>query len=324
VTLASAIDAFLRERRRLSASRRRQDRQALGLLLALAVSRRAAPGGAPAPGEVLEPLSSQLVAEDVDAVLDHERTRLTPPSFSNLASTLRLFCRFLVRKGLVLIDPARHVAVPWRRSPIGYVPSRHDVEKLLAKARERLGVDGPRDGGLEAALAQRDLSILELLYGSGLRLGEVRRLDVKDLDLRERTAFIRRGKGEKDRVVPLTKPSALELARYLETARSQLAQKGAQALFLTEKGHRLHTSAFGPALASLVLAAGLPRALTAHRLRHACAVHLLEGGADIVFISRLLGHASLRVTERYLALGTAEVRRTLMAYHPRERGSRGR
>jgi site-specific recombinase XerD len=257
-----------------------------------------------------------------------------------------LFCRHLVKKGLLLVDPSRDLKVRRPDSSVGFVPGPEAVKRLLhlarpesALARERL-IEPPR-GRKERELferrrlrvvaeALRERAILEVLYGSGLRFAELRALDVSDLHLAERTLFIRSGKGRKDRVVPLTRSSVKALVTYLSEGRPVLLSKKTakapwrgraepRALFLTVAATRLYDAWRPLYLAPLARAAGLPKGFGPHRLRHACAVHLLEDGADVVAISRLLGHASLAATAIYLRLTEAALHKAILAAHPRER-----
>lgn len=162
----------------------------------------------------------------------------------------------------------------------------------------------------------RDRAILELLYGSGLRRGELVHLDVGDVDLAGGTAFIRDGKGKKDRVVPLTAQAVTWIRNYLAHRPPHPSRR----LFLDAKGQRpLSPDIFGYEMRKLFACAGVDERLTLHSIRHACALHLLEGGADLISIKQLLGHASVQTTAVYLKLTTAHLRRELERAHPRER-----
>ena len=150
---------------------------------------------------------------------------------------------------------------------------------------------------------------MELVYSAGLRSAEAIGLDLGDVDFEQELVHVRRGKGAKDRVVPLGEEAGALVARYLREARPQLARGAENALFLSVRGRRLDTS-------TLRRLAPHP-----HRLRHAYATHLLEGGADLRTIQELLGHSSLSTTQKYTHL---EVERLLSVYrdaHPRARRS---
>jgi integrase/recombinase XerC len=174
------------------------------------------------------------------------------------------------------------------------VPKRKEVEALIAAA----GADG-------GPLALRNRALLELIYSAGLRSAEVVGLDVGDVDFEQELVRVRRGKGGKERVVPLGEEAAHQLARYLREARPQLARGAESALFVSAFGRRLDTS-------TLRRLFGNP-----HRLRHAFATHLLEGGADLRTIQELLGHASLSTTQVYSHVDGRRLRRVYDRAHPR-------
>jgi site-specific recombinase XerD len=337
VTLASAIAAFVDEKRRLGYAKPGDLLRPLRLLHRLVTSRL-----------TRDPDVIDLRLEDLFAVLDdHMHRGLSESTRAGASAALRGFTRFLLRRGYVLLDPGQNLVVSRPRWRAGYIPTQKEVSRLLlvaepedalsragwkplprsARRFARAAHDRKRDRIVAEAL--RDHAILELLYGSGLRSSEVFRLDVKDVDLRDRTAFIRRAKGQKDRVVPITKAAASSLSRYLGEGREVFSKgkgkgkdtRATRALFLLTSGARLSRDFSSRGFRRLVVAASLPKALTPHRLRHACAVHLLTRGADIVAISRLLGHTRLDVTAQYLALDVSEIDRALLLSHPRERRS---
>jgi site-specific recombinase XerD len=146
--------------------------------------------------------------------------------------------------------------------------------------------------------------LLELLYSGGLRSAEAVGLDLADVDFERETVHVR-GKGGKDRVVPLGEEAAHHLARYLRDARPALARAAEDALFLSARGRRLDTSTVRRLLRH------------PHRLRHAFATHLLEGGADLRTIQELLGHSSLSTTQVYSHVDARRLRRIYDRSHPR-------
>jgi site-specific recombinase XerD len=154
-------------------------------------------------------------------------------------------------------------------------------------------------------LAVRNRAIFELVYSAGLRAAEACALDLGDVDFEQETVHVRLGKGAKDRVVPLGGQAAQLVARYLHDARPQLARGAENALFLSVRGRRLDTSALRKLVAH------------PHRLRHAFATHLLEGGADLRTIQELLGHASLSTTQMYSHVDAKRLRRVYDRAHPR-------
>jgi integrase/recombinase XerD len=237
--------------------------------------------------------------------------RLSLWSRSSSLSTLRRFFAFLARAGLILRNPAQALPLPKaRRLPRG----------VLTEAQARRLVAAPFPG---SAIGKRDRAILETLYGTGLRLGEAVRADVLDLDLHQGVLLVRNGKGRKDRMVPVPGRAAFALDTYLTDARLQLVRGVPDpALFLSRYGRRL--SAIG--LRALVVRHGraVGLALTPHVLRHACATHLLHGGADIRHVQELLGHRSLTTTALYTRVDLSDLRDVLLRAHPRERAGASR
>jgi integrase/recombinase XerD len=165
----------------------------------------------------------------------------------------------------------------------------------------------------------RDRAVLETLYSSGLRVGELARLDLTDVDLSRGLVLVRQGKGRKDRVVPLGRIAATLIARYIGTARVP-APSQARALFLNDFGQRLTQDAIRKGiLAPTLRRAAIAKHVTPHVLRHSCAVHLLENGASVRYVQALLGHAKLSTTQRYLVVIPTELKRVHRASHPTER-----
>jgi site-specific recombinase XerD len=154
-------------------------------------------------------------------------------------------------------------------------------------------------------LAVRNRAIFELVYSTGLRAAEAVALDLGDVNFEQETVHVRLGKGAKDRVVPLGERAAQLVARYLHEARPQLARGAENALFLSARGRRLDTS---------FLRRLVPHP---HRLRHAFATHLLEGGADLRTIQELLGHSSLSTTQMYSHVDAKRLRKVYDRAHPR-------
>jgi site-specific recombinase XerD len=157
----------------------------------------------------------------------------------------------------------------------------------------------------DGPLALRNRALVELVYSAGLRSAEAIGLDLGDIDFEQELVHVRRGKGAKDRFVPLGEEAASWVARYLRDARPELARGANDALFLSATGRRLDTST----LRRLV-----PHP---HRLRHAFATHLLEGGADLRTIQELLGHSSLSTTQIYSHVDARRLRKVYDSAHPR-------
>ena len=217
------------------------------------------------------------------------RGRLAPSTISRKLVAVRSLLRYT-------LGPERApdaAPAPKRPRRLPDAPKLAEVEKIL----------GSFDG--DDALAIRNRALVELVYSAGLRSAEAVGLDLGDVDFEQELVHVREGKGAKDRVVPLGEEAAALLAQYLHTARPQLVRGAEDAFFVSVRGRRLDTST----LRRLV-----PHP---HRLRHAFATHLLEGGADLRTIQELLGHSSLSTTQMYSHVDAKRLRRVYDHAHPR-------
>ena len=247
------------------------------------------------------------------------RAPFTLASLRSYLPAVRGFFAFLARKRWILDDPAANVPLPKSDALPRSILSEAQARRLMSAP----SYENPR--WWAAALELRDRAILELLYGTGIRLSECAQLDVHDLDLLHGSLWVRNGKGRKDRVVPVAGAAAAALDEYLREARPRLLRdprKGG--LFLTSLGRRLSPVAIDQLIRRHVQAAKLPHVVSAHTLRHACATHLLQGGADIRHVQELLGHRSLTTTARYTRVAIQDLRRVIEKAHPRERQWRRR
>ena len=216
--------------------------------------------------------------------------KLAPTTAARRLSAVRALLRATLGRAHVPDIPL--AARRGRRLP--EAPKQPEVESLIAGA----SVDS-------TPLALRNHALLELVYSAGLRSAEAVGLDLGDVDFEQELVHVRNGKGAKDRIVPLGEQAAYLVGRYLREARPQLARGAVDALFLSARGRRLDTST----LRRLV-----PHP---HRLRHAFATHLLEGGADLRTIQELLGHSSLSTTQVYSHVSAKRLRRVYDRAHPR-------
>jgi site-specific recombinase XerD len=214
--------------------------------------------------------------------------RLAPATIGRKLAAVRAFLRCAL--GASRVPDASFAPRRPRRLPDA--PKAAEVDELLA------ALDG------DDALALRNRALAELVYSAGLRSAEAVGLDLGDVDFEQELVRVR-GKGDKERVVPLGEEAAHRLARYLRDARPALARGAENALFLSTRGRRLDTS---------TLRRLLPHP---HRLRHAFATHLLEGGADLRTIQELLGHSSLSTTQVYSHVDATRLRRVYDRAHPR-------
>ena len=216
--------------------------------------------------------------------------RLAPSSVARRLSAVRSLIRFALGPGHVPEAPL----APRRGRQLPDVPRLDEVERLL-------GTFNPLDG----PLALRNRALLELVYSAGLRSAEAVGLELGDVDFEQEQVHVREGKGAKDRIVPLGEHAAYWVGRYLREGRPAHARGAENALFLSTRGRRLDTS---------TLRRLMPHP---HRLRHAFATHLLDGGADLRVIQELLGHASLSTTQLYSQVSAKRLRAVYDRAHPR-------
>lgn len=236
--------------------------------------------------------------------------RLGPRSRARLVSTLRSFHRFLAAEGHASGDPTLLILAPKIGRKLPVVLSGPQVLALLEAppANEPAGL--------------RDRAVLEVLYGCGLRASELCGLDVTDLDRRDASLRVR-GKGSKERLVPVGRPALAAVAAWLARGRPELpGRKPTAALFVNARGGRLSRVAVWGLVKKWGAASGAPESLTPHVLRHTYATHLLEGGADLRVVQELLGHAAITTTEIYTHVDRAFVAEAYRSAHPRARRRR--
>jgi integrase/recombinase XerD len=226
---------------------------------------------------------------------------------SYLMAVQRLF-RFLERQGVILQDPTLNLVLPsWKRLPRAVLNQAH--------ARRLVASPDPL-----TARGKRDRALLELLYGTAIRVGECDRLELRDLDLARGLLMIRTGKGRKDRMVPVVGRAAAALDVYLRHARPELVKDPREAaLFITTWGARLNVKRVQDLVRSHARAAGIELRVTPHTLRHGCATHLLQGGADVRHVQTLLGHSTVQTTALYTHVTPTDLARVVEKAHPRER-----
>jgi integrase/recombinase XerD len=232
---------------------------------------------------------------------------LAPASRARLLSTLRSFFRFLVAEDLATVDPSSTLIAPRKGKKLPAVLTVKQVERLLG------AVVGAQPADL------RDRAILEVLYGCGCRVSELCGLDVTDLDHSEATLLLR-GKGRKQRLVPVGEPALEAMGLYLRAGRPELVgQVPTAALILNQRGGRLSRISVWNLIKRAGAAAGLPERMSPHTLRHTYATHLLEGGADLRVVQELLGHADIGTTEIYTHIDRAWLTEAWLGAHPRAR-----
>lgn len=225
------------------------------------------------------------------------------------------FLKFLVREGVLLLNPADRLEMPRtgpRHAPRN-VPSEDEVERLLEAC----------DPGTPRGL--RDRAILEVLYATGVRVGELVALKLYDVDVAAGLVRVIAGKGGKDRVVPLGRLAARAVRAYLETSRPHYVRgRSVNTLFVSRRGRPLRRTDVRALIARYVALAGLDRKITPHGLRHACATHMLRGRASVRHIQELLGHRQLSTTQLYTHVEIEDLKAVHARTHPRERPRRPR
>lgn len=269
----------------------------------------------PAHGFERAPLHSfeQVGRQDIVAFEDYLLTNkdYAPSSLSRSLSSLKSFHRFLVRENLCTKNPLETISLPKKPQLLPQVLSVSQVGKMI----DSFDGDSPLD--------VRNRAILEVLYGCGLRVSELVGLDLDRIDFDEGFMLVL-GKGGKERVVPVSGAAARTLHRYLDDGRPALRKsyaKPTSAVFLNARGGRLtRQSVF-----KLVQRAGLVigvKNLHPHTLRHSCATHMLEGGADLRVIQDILGHSDISTTQIYTHVQRSHIREEYLFAHPRARSDR--
>ena len=247
---------------------------------------------------------------------DQEHPPLSAASAGRTVVAVRGFHRFAVKDGLAQADPSVGVRPPTPAKRLPKALPLADVEAIL----EAAGAPG-------TVLALRDRALLELLYGTGARISEAVGLDVDDLDLGTDDGpggtVLLRGKGSKERVVPVGRFARDALSAYLVRARPELVAAGsgaterAGALFLNARGGRLSRQSAWTVIVKSAERAGVTSDVSPHTMRHSFATHLLEGGADVRVVQELLGHASVTTTQVYTLVTVDTLREVYAAAHPR-------
>jgi integrase/recombinase XerD len=241
---------------------------------------------------------------------DADHPPLTASSAGRTVVAVRGFHRFCLREGLAAVDPAAAVKPPVPPQRLPKALSVDEVTRILTAAA---GAEAE-----PAVLATRDAALLEFLYGTGARISEAVGLDVDDIDL-DAGAVLLRGKGSKERVVPVGSYARDALSAYQVRGRPDLVSRGrgTHALFLNARGGRLSRQSAWTVLRRAAQRAGISKEISPHTLRHSYATHLLDGGADVRVVQELLGHASVTTTQVYTLVTVDKLREVYATSHPR-------
>lgn len=242
------------------------------------------------------------------------RNGLAPSSRARKLSALRSLFRHLQRTHKIESDPTAGVRNPKQDQRHPAMLNVDQIFSLLAEAGENLTTPATVCTP-EEALALRDKALLELLYGSGLRISEALDLDVDDIRSGA-TALLVMGKGSKQRQILLSDTSTAALTRWMEVRSLVPPQYGERALFIGKRGKRLNRRQAARLLDEHANLAGIPQHVSPHDLRHSFATHMLEGGADLRAVQELLGHSRISTTQRYTHLDLNALTRIYDAAHP--------
>lgn len=262
--------------------------------------------------EVLEPadIDENRVSAFLGALRtgDKDHQPLGTASAARTIVAVRGFHRFLVREQIVAKDVTAAIKPPRPPSRLPKALDIGQVEAILEAA-----------GAAGTVLTSRDRALLEVLYGTGARISEAVGLDLDDLDLDEGVVLLR-GKGGKQRMVPLGSFAIAAVRDYLTASRPALVSKAEPAVFLNARGGRLSRQSAWTVLNKAADRAGIKADVSPHTLRHSFATHLLDGGADVRVVQELLGHASVTTTQIYTLVTVEKLREVYAGAHPRAVG----
>jgi len=246
-------------------------------------------------------ITRQLVSEFLFSL----RAKLSAVSISRHLSSIKNFHKFLLREKITNSNPAELIESPkiWKKIP--QTLSFEEVNSIL------------KAPNIARPHGARDKAILELIYATGLRVSEAATLKVSDLNLE--VGFLKcRGKGSKERIVPLGKKAEKFIATYIDKARLVLLKgKANNFLFLAQGGHSLSRQSIWKMIKSMVKKAKVKKKVSPHTLRHSFATHLLEGGADLRSVQEMLGHANITTTQIYTHINQKRLKEIHVKFHPR-------
>lgn len=226
-------------------------------------------------------------------------------SIARIISSIKAFFRFLVLEGLITDNPAADLETPKVRRKLPQVLSIAEVDRLMEQPKVLL------------PLGLRDRAMLELMYGTGMRVSELLALKIEDINTI--AGFVRCfGKGRKERIIPVNQTSIYWVQRYLAKSRNTLVKNYLErTLFLNAHGRKMSRQGFFKILAGHIKKSEIDKEVTPHTLRHSFATHILENGADLRAVQEMLGHADIATTQIYTHITKARLREVYQKYHPR-------
>ena len=240
------------------------------------------------------------------------RKNIKKVTISRKIASLRAFFKYLLREGRVKNNPAELIQVPKIDK---YLPTFLSVDEVFSLVDAKFKSD---------IFGLRDKAMIELFYSSGVRVGELTGLNIRDISWISGLMKIK-GKGKKERIVPMGGPAAEALKKYVgkrdELAKKKRDNEGDDALFLNRFGTRMSTRSVGRLLDKYVLSSGINKKIGPHALRHTFATHLMDGGADLRVIQELLGHESLSTTQKYTSVSVGRLLEIYDRAHPKAKGN---
>jgi integrase/recombinase XerC len=241
------------------------------------------------------------------------REKLRKVTISRKVAALRSFYRYLLREGVVAVNPAELVQLPRCEK---YIPVVLSADEMLALLQVKFAED---------AAGRRDRAMIELFYSAGIRLSEMTGLNLGDIRFQEGLVKVR-GKGRKERIVPAGRPALLAMEAYLqkrpELRKEGTDEEGQEALFLSTRGKRMNPRGVSRVVEWVVRESGIGRKISPHALRHTFATHLLDAGADLRSIQEMLGHKSLSSTQKYTSVSVSRLMEIYDRAHPRAGGGK--
>lgn len=244
---------------------------------------------------------------------------LSRTTISRRSSTIRSFLAWALRENLITTNPATRLQSPKREQRLPHVLQTNQINRLFDPQTPETNTQTPskEPTPLEAAIKTRNTLILELLYATAIRVGELTSLDTADIDLDRRTLRVI-GKGDKERTVPFGQPAQQAIEKYLRHARPTLKnQHSPNALLLGARGKRLDPRQARQVVSQALADLGDTAARGPHALRHTAATHLLDRGADLRAVQEILGHSSLATTQLYTHVSVERLKESYQRAHPR-------
>lgn len=248
-----------------------------------------------------------ITSSEIRAFISHSiKTKNSRATVARKLSTLRSFFRFFQKDGLIGINPAVEINLPKQGHKLPVFLSVDEVFKLLEKSGEK------------SFPVLRDIAILELLYATGMRVGELVGIDYDAIDFETGTIRVK-GKGKKERMVIFGERAKNALNLYLEERKKIGVEVDKKSLFINQRGSRLTARSVGRIVDKCCRKSGIHKRIGPHKLRHTFATHMLNSGADLRTIQELLGHVSLSTTQKYTHVGIDKLVEAYDKYHPRSK-----